>query len=492
MRGDDNTGLSMLRRGLVRDPNVLETAPDVRAPDRRGPHRGCGRGGAAREGAPGPSATPAAARSVLLITIDTLRADRLGCYGDTRARTPRIDALAAPRDGLRARVHARAHHAARPRVAVHRPASARPRRSRQRRLCPRRRRADPRRELRRLRPPHRGLRRRLSARAALRARPRVRPLRRPDGQGHRRPLRVRGEARGRRGRRRRSAWLAAHPGDVFVWVHLFDPHAPYDPPPPFTGDDPYRGEIAAVDAAVGRLLDAWDARPGPAVVALTADHGEAFGEHGEESHSLFVYDVTLRVPLVLTGAGVPRGAAGATPVSIVDLGATLADARRSGAATSGQEPLRRRGRDAPAVRRDARAPLRFRLERPAVHPRRAPQVHPRPAPRAVRRRGRPRRDAEPRRRAARGRGAAVRGARRGPGRRGRGAERVAPSIRRPRSGCAPSVTCRASPRAGRARIPRTRWRWRCGSRAPPALSATTPRPPPPTARSPPSIPTFPW
>ena len=59
------------------------------------------------------------------------------------------------------------------------------------------------------------------------------------------------------------AWLAQRPGDVFLWVHLFDPHAPYDPPPAFAHDDPYRGEIAAVDAAVGRLLDAWDARPGP-------------------------------------------------------------------------------------------------------------------------------------------------------------------------------------------------------------------------------------
>ena len=119
------------------------------------------------------------------------------------------------------------------------------------------------------------------------------------------------------------AWLASRPGDVFVWVHLFDPHAPYDPPPAFAGDDPYRGEIAAVDAAVGRLLDAWDARPGSHVVALTGDHGEAFGEHGEESHSLFVYDVTLRIPIVLKGSGVPAARRPSTPVSIVDLGATL-------------------------------------------------------------------------------------------------------------------------------------------------------------------------
>jgi Flp pilus assembly protein TadD len=120
-------------------------------------------------------------------------------------------------------------------------------------------------------------------------------------------------------------WLAANPGDVFAWVHLFDPHAPYEPPAAFAGDDPYRGEIAAVDAAVGKLLAAWDARPGTELVALTADHGEAFGEHREESHSLFVYDVTLRVPLVFKGDGVPI-VRRADPVSIADLAATLASA----------------------------------------------------------------------------------------------------------------------------------------------------------------------
>jgi Flp pilus assembly protein TadD len=107
-------------------------------------------------------------------------------------------------------------------------------------------------------------------------------------------------------------------------VHLFDPHAPYDPPPAFAGGDPYRGEIAAADAAVGRILEAWDARPETSVVAVTSDHGEAFGEHGEESHSLFVYDVTLHVPLVLAGNGIPAGRRMPAPVALVDLAATLA------------------------------------------------------------------------------------------------------------------------------------------------------------------------
>ena len=73
------------------------------------------------------------------------------------------------------------------------------------------------------------------------------------------------------------------------------------------------------------LLAAWDARPEPSVVALTADHGEAFGEHGEESHSLFVYDTTLRVPLLVRGARAGRGPPGARPGGLQDLAATLLD-----------------------------------------------------------------------------------------------------------------------------------------------------------------------
>src|SRR5262249_50599006 len=102
-----------------------------------------------------------------------------------------------------------------------------------------------------------------------------------------------------------------------------DPHAPYDPPPEFRGDDPYRGEIAAADAALASLLRAWDSRGGASLVVLTADHGEAFGEHGEVSHSLFVYDTTLHVPLVVRGPGAPPGRRLAAPVGISDLAATV-------------------------------------------------------------------------------------------------------------------------------------------------------------------------
>ena len=121
------------------------------------------------------------------------------------------------------------------------------------------------------------------------------------------------------------AWLAATTGPVFVWAHLYDPHAPYAPPPGFGEGDPYRGEIAFADAMLGRLLEAWSARAGPSVLAVTSDHGEAFGERGEESHGLFVYDTTLRVPLLLCGPGVPASVRVAVPVSLADLPATLTD-----------------------------------------------------------------------------------------------------------------------------------------------------------------------
>ena len=97
----------------------------------------------------------------------------------------------------------------------------------------------------------------------------------------------------------------------FLWVHLYDPHARYDPPEPFRGryrDAPYLGEVAAVDAFLGPLLvPHLEGREPGAVIAVTSDHGEALGEHGETTHGLFAYEATLRVPLVLWGRGVARG-----------------------------------------------------------------------------------------------------------------------------------------------------------------------------------------
>jgi choline-sulfatase len=135
--------------------------------------------------------------------------------------------------------------------------------------------------------------------------------------------------------------MDAQPGRVFVWVHLFDPHAPYDPPPAFRGSDPYRGEIAAADAALATLMAAWNVRPEPSLVVLAADHGEAFGEHGEESHSLFVYDSTLRVPLLVRGPGWTAGGNVSAPVGIADIAATILDAVGPGGPTLPGHSLRR-------------------------------------------------------------------------------------------------------------------------------------------------------
>jgi arylsulfatase A-like enzyme/cytochrome c-type biogenesis protein CcmH/NrfG len=88
----------------------------------------------------------------------------------------------------------------------------------------------------------------------------------------------------------------------FVWLHLFDPHAPYRPPPPFDAtyaSRPYYGEVAATDVALAGLLDDLRALATPTLVIVTGDHGEALGDHGEQSHGLFAYESTLRVPLII-------------------------------------------------------------------------------------------------------------------------------------------------------------------------------------------------
>ena len=185
---------------------------------------------------------------------------------------------------------------------------------------------------------------RLPAGAALRPGARLRPLRRRDGEVAGRRATSSPSGAGTRSSSRARAWLSLHPGRVFVWVHLFDPHAPYDPPSAFRGPDPYRGEVAATDAALATLLAAWNARPEPSLVVLTADHGEAFGEHGEESHSLFVYDTTLRVPLVVRGPGWPPGRRVAAAVGIADIAATIVEAVGPGGPTLPGRSLRRLAR----------------------------------------------------------------------------------------------------------------------------------------------------
>jgi arylsulfatase A-like enzyme/Flp pilus assembly protein TadD len=119
----------------------------------------------------------------------------------------------------------------------------------------------------------------------------------------------------------------------FVWVHVFDPHAPYRPPAPFAerySGQPYYGEVAATDAALAPLLDDVRALQQPTLVIVTGDHGESLGEHGEATHGLFAYEATLRVPLIISEVG--GGQADATgevsraPVRHVDILPTMLDA----------------------------------------------------------------------------------------------------------------------------------------------------------------------
>lgn len=122
-------------------------------------------------------------------------------------------------------------------------------------------------------------------------------------------------------------WLhEAGRGDrpFFAWVHFFDPHADYRPPSRFAaqyGPRSYEGEIAYVDEQIGRLLSA--VRTKGVTIAVVADHGESLRDHQEMTHGLFVYQSTIRVPCILAGPDVPAGRRVATPASLVDVLPTL-------------------------------------------------------------------------------------------------------------------------------------------------------------------------
>lgn len=124
-------------------------------------------------------------------------------------------------------------------------------------------------------------------------------------------------------------WLEGRSGPWFLWVHVFDPHQPYAPPEPYLtryAGRPYEGEVAYADAALGRLVDALEKAKliDRAAVLYTADHGEALGEHGETTHGYFAYNATLHVPLILAAPGV-RPARIDANVSHVDLFPTICD-----------------------------------------------------------------------------------------------------------------------------------------------------------------------
>jgi hypothetical protein len=133
---------------------------------------------------------------------------------------------------------------------------------------------------------------------------------------------------------------------LFLWVHFFEPHEPYvmHPDHAFSGGTPpeidaYDSEVATADDGVGRIVRLVRARRGGAVVIVTADHGEEFGEHGGRYHGTTVYEEQVHVPLVVDGPGVQRGAREASVVQTIDLLPTVLSALGI------PRPARVRGRD---------------------------------------------------------------------------------------------------------------------------------------------------
>jgi len=113
------------------------------------------------------------------------------------------------------------------------------------------------------------------------------------------------ERRGMQVEQRAESWLNAHPADArFVWVHFYDPHDPYEPPPPYSEvykDRLYDGEIAYADSALGHFL-AYLRKQGwyeGSMIVVVGDHGEGLGEHHENTHGIFLYDSTTHVPLIV-------------------------------------------------------------------------------------------------------------------------------------------------------------------------------------------------
>src|SRR5712692_6735431 len=137
------------------------------------------------------------------------------------------------------------------------------------------------------------------------------------------------ERRGEEVVNRALAWLSKQPaGPFFLWVHLYDPHDPYSPPEPYQTRyqaEPYDGEIAYTDAAVAKLIAGLRTRAlfEGALVAVMADHGEAFGEHGENHHGIFLYDETIHVPLVIKLPGLHAARRVEAKVGLVDVAPSI-------------------------------------------------------------------------------------------------------------------------------------------------------------------------
>ncbi len=130
------------------------------------------------------------------------------------------------------------------------------------------------------------------------------------------------------------AWMGgAKAGPFFAWLHLYDPHAPYEPPEPYRSRRAgeryglYDGEVVYVDELIGRLLD-WLSRESldeATVVVVMADHGEALEDHGELDHGFFIYDATMKVPFIIRAPALPKGVRVRAQVRSIDLMPTVLD-----------------------------------------------------------------------------------------------------------------------------------------------------------------------
>jgi arylsulfatase A-like enzyme/Flp pilus assembly protein TadD len=270
---------------------------------------------------------PAAGPSLLLVTIDTLRADRLGSYGYGGVETPHLDRLA--REGVR-------FHQVATTAPLTLPAHA---------------------SIFSGRYPHRhGVRDNLNFPLSGKPSTLAEVLRAagfatggfygasvldlrtgigrgfetylgPAGSGSMTPSQtsLQVERRGEAVVADALPWIEAQPGRFFAWVHLFDPHAPYSPPAPFLeryAGRGYDGEVAYSDHVVGLLMAGLEVlgRAAGTIVVVTADHGEGLGDHGEQFHSALIYDSTVRVPLILWAPErLPAGRVVGGQASLVDL-----------------------------------------------------------------------------------------------------------------------------------------------------------------------------
>jgi arylsulfatase A-like enzyme/Flp pilus assembly protein TadD len=125
-------------------------------------------------------------------------------------------------------------------------------------------------------------------------------------------------------------WYRSQQGKPrFLWVHVYDPHAPYEPPQAYKDrypDDFYLGEVSYTDAALAPLLEAVKGVQPPPLLVVTGDHGEARGDHGELTHGLFCYEATLHIPLFAWCPGVVVPGRDAVPARHIDILPTILDA----------------------------------------------------------------------------------------------------------------------------------------------------------------------